>query len=114
MHLKAQEADDIHWMQQDETQRENQKLRNLQEKRLKNLFLTLPSPKAQTLGQTPTPLRNHIFSTNGNSASSGSKDKTKPNPLANKLGKNGKTNRRRAGMPHQRRFCAFIAANLDM
>jgi len=30
---------------------------------------------------------------NGNSASSGSKDKTKPNPLVNKLGKNGKLTR---------------------
>jgi len=92
MHLKAQEADDIHWMQQDETQRENRNSRTSRKK-----YAKTSSSHSHPQSSNPRPNSNTTpklhFSTNGNSASSGSKDKTKPNPLANKLGKNGKLTR---------------------
>jgi hypothetical protein len=91
MRLKAQDADDIYWMQKDEANQETQNSRNSGNSAKKdskgnshsnsNFNSNHPSPK---------PTSSNV----GNSASSGKrsepKDKPKPNPLADKLGKNGK------------------------
>jgi hypothetical protein len=91
MRLKAQDADDIYWMQKDEANQETRNSGNSGNPAKKdskgnshsnsNFNSNHPSPK---------PTSSNI----GNSASSGkrseSKDKPKPNPLADKLGKNGK------------------------
>jgi len=87
MHLKAQEADDIHWMQQDETQRENW---NSGTSGKKDFKTSSSHSHSQSSNTRPNSTLKPHSSTNGNSASSSSKDKTKPNLLANKLGKNGK------------------------
>jgi hypothetical protein len=94
MCLKAQDADDIHWMQKDEANQETQNSGNSGNSAKKdskgnshsnsNFNSNHPSPK---------PTSSNI----GNSASSGKrskpKDKPKPNPLADKLDKNGKLTR---------------------
>jgi hypothetical protein len=91
MHLKAQDADDIYWMQKDEANQETQNSGNSGNSAKKdskgnshsnsNFNSNHPSPK---------PTSSNV----GNSASSGKrsepKDKPKLNPLADKLGKNGK------------------------
>jgi len=89
MRLKAQEADDIHWMQQDETQRENRNSGTSGKKDSKTSSSHSHSQSSNPRPNSNTTPKTHS-STNGNSVSSGSKDKTRPNPLANKLGKNGK------------------------
>jgi hypothetical protein len=91
MRLKAQDADDIYWMQKDEANQETRNSGN-----------SGNSAKEDSKGNThsnsnfnsnhpsPKPTSSNV----GNPASSGKrsepKDKPKPNPLADKLGKNGK------------------------
>jgi hypothetical protein len=90
MRLKAQDADDIYWMQKNEANRGSANSGN-SGKKDKKTNSDSPNPPSTSNSNNPSnssnSKSNSKFKSNSGSKSS---DKPKPNPIADKLGKDGK------------------------
>jgi hypothetical protein len=91
MCLKAQDADDIYWMQKNKANQETQNSGNSRNSAKKDSKGNSNSnSNVNSNHSSPKPTSSNISNSASSRTKSEPKDKPKPNPLADKLGKNRK------------------------